>query len=206
VRRAALALPLAALVATGCGGSSRPRAAERAPVTTPKFRFAGAELRPPRPAPPLSLGDAHGRSFTLARRRGRYTLVTFIYTHCPDVCPLITSNLNTALRTLGPRSGVEVLAVSVDPAGDTVAAVRAYERRMHLVPAFHYLIGTKPQLVRTWRAWSVLAVLRKPDAVDHVSYTALVDGTGKERVLYDSQVRAPQVVHDVRVLQKRKGA
>jgi hypothetical protein len=36
--------------------------------------------------------------------------------------------------------------------------------------------------------------------VDHVAYTALVDPTGKERVLYDSSVRASQVLHDLRVL------
>ena len=70
-------------------------------------------------------------------------LVTFIYTHCPDVCPLITSNLNTVLRTLGPKGNVEVLAVSVDPKGDTPAAVRAYEKSKHLEPSFHYLIGTR---------------------------------------------------------------
>jgi protein SCO1/2 len=164
--------------------------------------FAGGELNPPRAAPPLSLHDASGRRFTLSGQRGRYVLVTFIYTHCPDVCPLITSNLNTVLRTLGPKSNIEVLAVSVDPKGDTRAAVHAYEKAKHLEPAFHYLIGTRAELRPVWAAWHVLAVDRKPDLVDHAAYTALIDPAGKQRVLYDAQVNAQQVLHDLRLLKK----
>ncbi|HET7647872.1 MAG TPA: SCO family protein [Gaiellaceae bacterium] len=198
--RALLAV-LAALAVTlvsGCGSSG---SSEPASATTAASRFRGTELTPPRAAPPIALHDAHDRPVTLAGQRGRYVLVTFIYTHCPDVCPLITQNLNAALRQLGPeRSRVRVLAVSVDPKGDTPAAVRAYERRMHLVPQFRYLIGSRAELLRVWKAWHVLAVSTKPDLVDHVAYTALVDTTGKERVLYDSSVKARQVLHDLRVL------
>ena len=53
---------------------------------------------------------------------------------------------------------------------------------------------------RVWKAWRVLAVESKPDLVDHVAYTALIDTNGKERVLYDSSVHATQVVHDLRAL------
>ena len=198
--RALLAV-LAALAVTlvsGCGSSG---SSEPASATTAASRFRGTELTPPRAAPPIALHDADGTPVTLAAQRGRYVLVTFIYTHCPDVCPLITQNLNAALRQLGPeRSRVRVLAVSVDPKGDTPAAVRAYERRMHLVPQFRYLIGSRAELLRVWKAWHVLAVSTKPDLVDHVAYTALVDTTGKERVLYDSSVKARQVLHDLRVL------
>jgi protein SCO1/2 len=198
VRRA---LPLLAVVllAAGCG-SSAAKVVETAPPQ--QKNFAGGELRPPRVAPPLPLQDASGRRFTMSGQRGRYVLVTFIYTHCPDVCPLIASNLNTVLRTLGPKGNVEVLAVSVDPKGDTPAAVRAYEKAKQLEPSFHYLIGTRAQLRPVWSAWHVLAVDRKPDLVDHVAYTALVDPSGKQRVLYDSQVNAQQVLHDLRVLKK----
>jgi protein SCO1 len=138
---------------------------------------------------------------TLAAQRGRYVLVTFLYVHCPDVCPLIAQNLNAALRQLGPsRSRVRVLAVSVDPSGDTRRAVRRYISQRGLLPQFRYLIGTKAELGKTWAAWHVIAVRRKPDVVDHVAYTALVDPTGKQRVLYDSKVTAAQVLHDLRKL------
>ena len=197
------ALPLLAVVlfAAGCG-SSTARVVETPPPA--KKVFAGAALSPPHRAPPLSLRDASGRRFTLRAQRGRYVLVTFIYTHCPDVCPLITSNLNTVLRTLGPKGNVEVLAVSVDPKGDTPAAVRAYEKSKHLEPSFHYLIGTRAELRPVWLAWNVIALDRKPDLVDHAAYTALIDPAGQERLLYGSQVNAQQVLHDLRLLKKQR--
>ena len=194
--RAIGALLLVAALA-GCGSSKTLHTA-----TAPPKRFAGAELAPPKAAPLLALHEADGTPVTLAAQRGRYVLVTFIYTHCPDVCPLITQNLNGALRAVGAngRKRVRVLAVSVDPAGDTPKAVKAYTREKHLFPQFQYLIGTRAELRRVWKAWHVLAVATKPDLVDHVAYTALIDTNGKERVLYDSSVHATQVVHDLRVL------
>jgi protein SCO1/2 len=195
----AAVLVVATTALAGCGGSTKGGAST---ATQAASRFRGTELTPPKTAPPISLHDARGEPVTLAGQRGRYALVTFIYTHCPDVCPLITQNLNAALRSLTPgqRRRVRVLAVSVDPKGDTPAAVRAYERRMSLVPQFRYLIGSRSALRRVWKAWNVLAVSTKPDVVDHVAYTALVDPSGKERVLYDSSVKARQVLHDLRVL------
>jgi len=192
-----LGLLLLVAVLAGCGSS---KAAQT--TTAPKQRFAGGELTPPKTAPPIALHDANGTPVTLAAQRGRYVLVTFIYTHCPDVCPLITKNLNAALRVIGPsaRKQVRVLAVSVDPVGDTPKAVKAYAREKHLFPQLQYLIGTRAELRRVWKAWHVLAVESKPDLVDHVAYTALIDSNGKERVLYDSSVHATQVVHDLRVL------
>jgi protein SCO1/2 len=199
--RAAAALVLAALLA-GCG-SGQPRVVVPA---QPKAALSGGELSPARPAPAIALHDASGRTVTLADQHGRYVLVTFLYTHCPDVCPLIAQNLNAALRGLGAdRDRVRVLAVSVDPKGDTVPAVRAYARRMHLLPQFRYLVGTAGALRKVWFAWHVQAVQSQPDLVDHVAYTALVDPQGRERVLYGSSVKARAVVHDLHVLMRRSG-
>jgi protein SCO1/2 len=196
--RRVLVLLLLLAVAAGCG-TSRALVEAPPPAKTP---FAGSKVTPPYPAPLLSLKDASGRRYTLSKRRGRYVLVTFLYTHCPDVCPLIASSLNTVLRTIGPPSNVEVLAVSVDPKGDTSGAVRAYAKRMHLQRSFHYLIGTRSELRPVWAAWHVQSVNRRPNLVDHIAYTALVDQNGMARVLYDAQVNAQQVLHDLRLLRE----
>jgi protein SCO1/2 len=201
--RVALLVVAAALLA-GCGSS-----AKKAEVQPPaKKTFSGGELTPPKQAPPLALRDADGRAVSLAAQRGKLVLVTFLYTHCPDVCPLIAQNLNAALRALptSQRDGVRVIAVSVDPKGDTPAAVRRFRKRLQLLPQFDYLIGTRSQLRKVWAAWSVLSVQDGPELVDHVAYTALVDRSGKERVLYGAQVQAKQVIHDLRLLMGRREA
>jgi protein SCO1 len=198
MRRLLVPLVLVIVATSACGeqGSkvvSAPPSAQRT--------FRGTEISPLHKAAPISLKDASGHRYTLAAERGRSVLVTFLYTHCPDVCPLIASSLNTVLRTAGPKSNVEVLAVSVDPKGDTAQAVRAYARRMRLDRRFHYLIGSRAELHRAWVAWHVLSVSKAPNLVDHIAYTALVDAKGNERVIYDAQVNAAQVLHDLRVLQ-----
>lgn len=191
-------LAVAVALLAGCGSSAKKAEAPLPAKTT----FSGGELTPPKQAPPISLHDADGRAVSLAAQRGKLVLVTFLYTHCPDVCPLIAQNLNAAVRALpaAQRDDVRVIAVSVDPKGDTAVAVRKYRKRLQLVPQFEYLIGTRPQLRKVWAAWSVLSVKDGPDLVDHVAYTALVDRSGKERVLYGAQVQARQVIHDLRLL------
>jgi protein SCO1 len=192
-----LVLALLAPLASACSGSGGAGRAE----LNPPSAFEGIEVTDQRSAPGLALRDQNGRLVRLVEERGRVVLVTFLYTHCPDVCPLIAENLNAALRELGPaRRDVRVLAVSVDPAGDTPAAVRSYVRVHRLLPEFRYLMGSRRELRPVWSAWHVSAVARDPELVDHTAYTALLDRGGHERAIYDAQVGAGDVAHDVRLL------
>ena len=95
---------------------------------------------------------------------------------------------------------MRVLAVSVDPRGDTPAAVRRFVRLHRLVPQFHYLIGSKTQLAPIWKAYSVTSVRRAKGDIDHTLYTVLADGSGKARVLYDATATPVDVAHDLRLL------
>ena len=201
MRRAPLALALiAALAASACGGGEGHEHGTAASVTVTggSGRFAGAELDPPKPTPDFTLTDQAGQKVSMADQRGKLVLLTFLYTNCPDVCPLITQNLNQALQMLGAkRDDVRVLAVSVDPEGDTAEAVDKYAKAHHLPPEFHHLIGTRDELTQVWKDYDVAAVASDPELVDHTAYTMLVDRSGEGRVIYDSSVKAKDVVHDV---------
>ena len=65
--------------------------------------FYGTLALPSKPAPPIQLRNYLGQPVTLSEYRGRAVLVTFLYTNCPDVCPLITAKLRTALDMLGSQ-------------------------------------------------------------------------------------------------------
>jgi protein SCO1/2 len=179
-----------AVVAGGCGGGAK------------QLAFRGSAVDNPSPSPDFSLRDQQGRTVRLSAQRGRVVVIAFLYTRCPDVCPIIAANLNQALRTLGPQArDVRVLAVSVDPKGDTPRAVRRYVREHRLLPQFRYLIGSRRQLARVWKAYGVAINPNKLDLVDHTAYELLVDPKGIGRVIYDSHVRTSAVVHDIRALQ-----
>ena len=110
---------LAATVATGalvavlcgCGGSSRTSYSAAASKSAATLD-APAVLQPPAPTPDFALRDSLGRRVRLSEFRGKAVLLTFIYDHCPDVCPLIVGNLHTALVKLGSQaSKVQIVAI-----------------------------------------------------------------------------------------------
>jgi len=191
----ALAVTLC-LGAAACGGGGS-KASGQAQV----WRFAGARWPGGTKAADFALRDQEGRIVRLSAQRGRFVIVTFLYTRCPDVCPLIAGQLNEALRELGPRRrGVRVLAVSVDPQGDTPAAVRGFARVHRLLPQFRYLIGTRAQLARVWRAYYVSPQPVGRGASLHSAYELLIDRSGRPRLSYDAHVKAQDVVHDLWLL------
>ncbi len=193
MRRKLALLALLAPVAAGCGGSHEATVSHPPASTT----AGGAVIAAEPLAPAIALHDADGRLVRLSDFRGSWVTVAFLYTHCPDVCPLITQNLNAALRR---AHDLRVVAVSVDPKGDTPAAVRAFARSHRLTPAFHYLIGSRAQLQPVWRAWHVATVPGPGDTVGHSSFEVLVDPRGRERVYYDAQVRTKDVLQDLQRL------
>src|SRR5271169_1311593 len=120
-----LVLVAGAVALFAIGGSTGSKA--RAQALADHFD-AAAVLEPARPAPALSLHNYLGQPVNIASDRGKAVLVTFLYTSCPDVCPLITSDLRVALNLMGAKtaSKVRIIAVSVDPRGDTPKAVAAF--------------------------------------------------------------------------------
>jgi protein SCO1 len=187
-RIAVLAALAAAAVAASAAAGSPPR-------------FTGPTLTHPAPPPDFALRDQNGRLIRLSAERGNVVLLTFLYTNCPDLCPLTAARINAALGTLGPaRKRVIALAVTVDPKGDTPAAVKAFVRGHRLRPQFHYLTGSRKALARIWRAYHVTAVRHPGDDVDHTLYTLVVDRSGKGRVLFDSRASVLALAHDIRLL------
>jgi protein SCO1/2 len=195
---AALAVLLACVSGCGGGDAVAPQPKATAAARSP---FAGHELRGPASAADFALRDQHGRLIRLSAQRGKLVLVTFLYTHCTDICPIIASQLNLALHQMyHQRSSVRVLAVSVDPVGDTPDSVRAYVREHGLLPEFHYLIGSRSQLARIWQAYNVTVLQRNPESVGHSGYIYLLDRRGKPRVFYSAKATGAQVTHDLRLL------
>jgi protein SCO1/2 len=195
---------LVALALSSCGSSSQsphPRAAAKPRAAVPAA-FDGPTLSNPAAEPPLVLHDYLGHEVDLSAERGKAVLVTFLYTHCPDVCPLITANLHNALALLGRRaSEVRVIAVSTDPRGDTRAAVRAFLARHAMIGRMEYLVGSRAALLPVWRAWGVSA--SNPTAHDEVNHTAAIYGisaSGRVMTIYASNFKPSEVAHDVPLL------
>jgi protein SCO1 len=204
-------LPLALLVgiASGCGSSgSSPTTDASTPSGAGTTSGFAAPLAPVKPvaAPAFTLDDQFGKPVSLADYRGKAVLLTFLYVHCPDVCPLIAAALRTTTDKLGVKAkDVQVVAVSVDPVGDTPKAVRSYLAARGVLHRFEYLVGTKRQLTAVWAKYHIAA---EPDAtlkrvVGHTGIVIGIDAGGRERTYYPSSPLKPSwMVHDVPLLAK----
>ena len=190
-----------ALVAAGCGGGGTSANGS----TASGAKLAGTQANPPKPEPPLALKDSLGHPVNIKDYRGKAVLVTFIYDHCPDICPLIVGNLHTAQSQLGPEaSKMQVVAVSVDPKGDTPKTVKAFLKVHRMTGRMEYLIGSAPQLEKVWKAWGIVSkstpTKGNPDAVEHSALIYGISGSGKITTLYPANFKPAQIVHDVPVL------
>jgi protein SCO1/2 len=194
VRRLGL-LGLLAALAAGCG--SHRAAVEMAPPTTTS-PYNGYAIRPPMKAPAFSLTDQSGRKVGAQDDRGHWLVVTFMYTNCPDVCPLIADNLRAAMSRL---PGLRAIAISVDPVHDTQAAVRRFLADHRMPPAFRYVTGTEAQLRPVWAKYNVAATRGPKATISHSSYEVLVDPQGRERILFDASMKARDLIEGVRALQ-----
>lgn len=172
MHRPAVAL-VAAVALTGCGsGRSAPSTSSSASTLPPGL--AGRE------APGIHLADARGGRLDTHSLHGRPYALTFLYTHCPDVCPLIGSEVSRALALLGAdRQRVAALAVSVDPVGDTRPSVLQWLRDHHEPAEFHYLVGSERELRPVWKAWFAAPQRRGDPESAHTAAVWLVDADGR---------------------------
>lgn len=168
------------------------------------------------PAPDFTLHTADGQPFKLSELRGRTVVLTFLYTHCPDVCPAIAGRLALANQRLGERaSKVAFVSVSVDPEGDTPASVAAFSDEHGLTALgdrWRYAIGSRLELAPVWQAYGIgaspqpaaLAALRPnpngPPIIDHNAVLYLIDAQGRERTLLDQDTTVDTLVRNVRAI------
>ena len=176
-------------------------------ATPPGVDLGGA------PAADFRLVDTAGRSVALADHRNRVVALTFLYTECPDVCPVIARRLAQALDGLGEDAeDVAVLAVSVDPDGDTSATATAFMEKHGLAgPNRHYLLGDAATLAPVWLAYGVASAPIQsggtpgPGAslpigrIGHTDAIYLIDREGRKRTL----LRGDATVEEIRAGLKR---
>jgi protein SCO1/2 len=103
---------------------------------------------------PFKLEDGLGRTITDRDLRGRYLLVYFGYTYCPDVCPTTLNEVATAMEKLGPKAAeVQPVFITVDPERDTPTVVKNYVAAFS--PKLLGLTGTPEQIAQVAKAYRV---------------------------------------------------
>jgi cytochrome oxidase Cu insertion factor (SCO1/SenC/PrrC family) len=142
---------------------------------------------------PFTLQDGDGKLVTDRDFRGKYMLVYFGYTFCPDVCPTTLNEVANALEHLGPKAAsLQPVFITVDPKRDTPAVVKQYTAAF--IPRLIGLTGTPEQIAQVAQEYRVYYAEHRTGSgpndysMDHSSILYLMGPDGK----FIAPIRADQ--------------
>jgi protein SCO1/2 len=150
---------------------------------------------------PFRLIDQAGKTVTDADFRGRYLLIYFGYSFCPDVCPTTLGVMAQALEKMGTDSArIVPIFITVDPARDTPKVLADYMKAFG--PAFVGLTGSDAEIKAVEKEYRVYAA-KRPLAngnygMDHSSVMYLMGPTGKLVSFYDEAISPDDLAKDLK--------
>nr|ODN93374.1 hypothetical protein L203_00646 [Cryptococcus depauperatus CBS 7841] len=153
---------------------------------------------------PFTLTTHNGEVFTEQDLKGRWSLVYFGFTHCPDICPEELDKMGEAVEMVDKATGKEIVTpifITVDPARDTLSQVKKYVQEFH--PRMIGLIGDYEAIKNTCKKYRVY-FSTPPDAtatddylVDHSIFFYLMDPLGQFVDAFGKATEASQVAEKV---------
>ena len=191
--------------------------------------FRGTVFSDEREAQDFTLTDQFGKTRSLHQDfAGRVVVLTFLYTACPDVCPIVANHLRDISTLLEDDSSqVAIVIISVDPQGDTVESVLEYSERWQMTNRWTYLTGDEVLLKDVWKAYyidpyvhgpgragpshsataapmaasgGVDALVEQTGRVIHSAPIYIIDGEGKMRSALTLPLESEDVANDVRLV------
>ena len=184
-------IALGAIVLAAASGGDDPK-----PVAEDNT-FAGASMPEGLFAPDFELKNQDGETVSMRSLRGKPVVVTFLYTHCEDTCPIQAQTVRGALDDLG--HDVPALAIAVDPPNDTPQSARKFLAEQRVTGRLDFVLGSRAQLRPVWDGFGV-----RPQRVteEHNARITLVDARGIQRVGYPGSEATPErLAHDLRLLE-----
>ncbi len=160
----------------------------------------GSVINPPTVAPDFSLTNQSGETISLEAFRGKYVLLFFGYTSCPDVCPTTMAVLKRVRILLGADADrLQVIMVTTDPERDTPQKLAYFMNQFD--PTFLGLTGSQVDLTRSWKDYGVTVI---DGGETHSSRIYLIDTRGRLRSVYPADLSAELIAADLRTLSQEK--
>ena len=165
---------------------------------------SGARQGEPGIGGPFTLVDQDGRTVTDADFHGRWLLVYFGFTYCPDICPTSLTRNSDGIELLGEKGDkVTPVLISIDPERDTPQKMKEYVHFFH--PRMVGLTGRPEQVAAVGKAYRVFYMKAPGDTpdtyvVDHSSFTYLVDPNGRFVQFFRHEASAQEVADKLKPL------
>jgi protein SCO1/2 len=154
----------------------------------------------------FTLTNTEGERVELAALRGKYVLLFFGYSYCPDVCPTTLADLSRAVKVLGKDAEqVQVLMITVDPERDTPERLGHYLSAFN--PSFMGLTGTPEEISAVATGFGIFHEKHEGSAatgylVDHTATVSVIDPDGYLRMLFSFDASGEEIAADLQTLLK----
>jgi len=139
------------------------------------------------PAPEFTLTSQDDAQVGLRAYRGKVVAMTFIYTSCPDTCPMLTAKMAQVQDELGSDFGPKIafISITVDPERDTPEVLKQYAQMFAVKFAgWAFLTGSSGEIRDVTRRYGVFVAKAPDGSVDHTALTSIIDRQGRLRVQY----------------------
>lgn len=160
------------------------------------------------PVANFTLVNQNGESFRFNGKRGNLVLATFIFTTCPDVCPLFTAKFAAIQRALDEKKIRDywLLSITTDPERDSAATLKEYASRFKAdLNRWAFLTGSRAELAKVWQAFGVNVTRTEVGQVFHTGLTTLIDRRGNRRIdYYGDKWLDKEVLKDIQWLSSQK--
>ena len=147
---------------------------------------------------PFTLTDASGKAVTDRTYAGKWLLIYFGYTFCPDACPIALAKMSEALKKLGPAAeSLQTLFITVDPKRDTASVMAEYLKSFD--PRIVGLTGTQAQIDAVVKGYKVYVSIPNTGGsdylVDHSAYFYVMDPQGRFVNVIDPGVSGDEIAN-----------
>jgi protein SCO1/2 len=173
------------------------------------YKLKGSEISSQVAAPSFNLQSSQGDRYVLDQHRGKYVILFFGYTYCPDICPTTLYMLKEVKQQLGKKADrLEVVFITVDPERDSQEKLATYLGVFD--KSFYGLTGSESELETVWSDYGVYRQKSEPVGsnaylVDHSTRLYLIDQKGNLRLTYPVDVLVSDLVSDIKYLVKSEG-
>ena len=166
-----------------------------------------------------SLLDHEGKVVTNSSRKSTITVLTFMFTRCTDVCPIVTSTIRTALRNGLEDEKVQVHIITVDPEQDTPEAAIQFVEKWNLPSNWSFISGKEQDLRPIWNSYfvnpvnsngspktgidSLKSALDRRYKVIHTAPVFILDRDGVARVLHTNPIKPMELAKDIEIIVTR---
>jgi len=161
----------------------------------------------------FSLQDENNLEVTNQTHLGKVHLVTFLFTNCSSLCPIVTSKIKQAIDKSESTENIPILIISVDPEGDTIESRLAFKHRWGLKSNWSYLNGSKEAIQSIWldfyinphqSALEAIAgqVSRKYDVI-HTSPVFVVGKDGRPAAVHTNPITPAHLHKDILTISDR---